>query len=278
MAHNAIQSQYNPGQHRIGTQNPLPRQAAHYQAPFQPQVQAPQLNQQILSLLIQLLQLLIQTIGQQEPQPKPEPQPLSLTPSQQNNVKQILGIDPNAPFGVQVLDNDGNGTLSAGDTAIVNGGITGGEIQRKELTDADISQINTPQGNVPAEFSSNLQKWQQSAAADPQALVSYTTQQTCFCPVEFTRPINIDEQGGQIVNASYADTGEAVPDNVRQSLSTIDQRFAQLNNAYETGAQVVNARYDADRGFPTTVFIDQSQLIADEEINYTISNLAIALP
>lgn len=234
---------------------------------------APQFGQQILFLLLQLIQLLLQNI---EP-PKPEPQPLKLDQSQQNNLKQLLGVDPNAPFSVQVLDNDGNGTLSAGDTAIVNGGITGGEIQRKVLTDDDIAQINAPKTNVPEDFTANQQKWQ-SFAGDPEASLSYTTQQSCFCPSEFTRPMNITEFGGEITSATYADTGEAVPDNIRQSLQTVDERFEQLGNAYENGAAQVNVTYDPQFGYPTSVFIDQSELIADEEISYSISNLGIALP
>ncbi|MGB0846457.1 MAG: DUF6174 domain-containing protein [Thiolinea sp.] len=235
---------------------------------------APQFNQQLLLLLIQLIQFILQNISQ----PRPEPQPLQLNQSQQDNLKQLLGINPNAPFNVQVLDNDGNGTLSAGDTAVVNGGITNGEIQRKTLTDADIAQINTPKGNVPADFSTNLQKWQSSAASDPQASIFYTTQQSCFCPSEFTRPMNIIESNGQISSATYADTGEAVPDNIKQSLKTIDQRFDELRNAYENGAAQVDVTYDNDRGFPTSVFIDQDRRLADEEISYNITNLAIALP
>ncbi len=251
--------------------NQAPQQNQQSQASsFRP---TPQFAQQILSLLIQLIQLLLKSISQ----PKPEPKPLALSPSQQDNLKQVLGINPNAPFSVEVLDSDGNGKLSSGDTAIVSGGITGGEIQRKTLTDEDIKQINTPKGNLPEDFSNNLQKWQ-SFTGGPDEFLSYTTQQSCFCPREFTRPMNITESNGQITSATYADTGETVPDNIRQSLQTVDQRFEQLRNAYESGADQVNVTYDPQFGYPTSVFIDQSQLIADEEISYSISNLGIALP
>lgn len=241
---------------------------------YQPS-QPPQFNNTILQLLLQLIVQLLQQLTQQPPEPQPES--LDLTPNQQDNLKQLFNVDPNAPFSVQVLDEDGSGDISAGDTAILSGGITGGEVSRKTLSEDEAAQINQTKGNVPQAFTDNLQKWQ-SYTSGPDDFISYTTQQSCFCPQEFTRPMNITESDGQITSATYADTNEPVPDNIRQSLQTVDQRFEQLQNAYENGAATVNVEYDEQFGFPTSVFIDQSEMIADEEISYSISNLGIALP
>lgn len=237
----------------------------------------PQFNNSILQLLLLLIVQLLQQLTQDKPEPEPEPESLPLTPNQQDNLKQLFGVDPNAPFGVEVLDEDGSGDISKGDTAILNGGITGGEVERKTLSETDANIINQTKGNVPQAFTDNLQKWQ-SFTGGPDDFVSYTTQQSCFCPQEFTRPINVTENDGQITSAVYADTNEPVPDNVRQSLQTVDQRFEQLQNAYENGAATINAEYDPQFGFPTSVFIDQSEFIADEEVSYSISNLGIAIP
>lgn len=233
--------------------------------------------QLLLQLILQLLQQLTQPPSEPKPEPKPEPKSLDLSQLQQDNLKQLMGFDPNAPIGVQILDNDGSGTVSEGDTAIANGGITGGEISRKTLTADDVAQINQAKGGIPQSFTHNLQKWQ-SVAGGPDEFIGYTTQQSCFCPSEFNRPMNITESGGEITSATYADTNETVPDNIRQSLQTIDQRFEQLQSAYENGADSVNVEYDEQFGFPTSVFIDHSQMIADEEVSYTITNLGVALP
>lgn len=235
----------------------------------------PPVNGQLLQLLLQVVMQLLQLLLQQEPEPEPEP--LALKPNQQDNLKQLMGFTPNAPVGVQVLDEDGSGTVSVGDTAIVSGGITGGEISRKTLTADDVAQINQTKGGTPQAFTDNLQKWQ-SFTGGSDDFVSYTTQQSCFCTPEFTRPMNISESNGEITSATYADTNEPVPDNIRQSLQTVDQRFAQLQNAYENGAARVDVEYDPQFGFPTSVFIDRSELIADEEVSYTITDLGIALP
>lgn len=231
------------------------------------------LNSLILVLLLQIIQQLLQLIDQ--PEPPAEPEALDLSDAQQNNLKGLLGIDPNAPVNVQVLDQDGSGELSAGDVAIATDG-AGNEIARRTLTDADIQTINNT-GNLPAEFTDNRQQWEQ-ITSDPQASVEYTIQRSTFSPVDFNRPVNVVEQGGEIVSATFADTGEAVPQNVFDSLDTIDDVFERLENAYENNAATVNVTYDEQFGYPTSVFIDQDERIADEEVGYTISNVAIALP
>ncbi|MEZ5477549.1 MAG: DUF6174 domain-containing protein [Thiolinea sp.] len=229
------------------------------------------LQQMILALLQQLLAQLQQGPGKPT-QPEPQPKTLELNQTQQDNLKNLLGFTSGAPVSVEVRDEDGNGQLSAGDTAIANGGITGGVITEKTLTAEDVDAINQTAA-VPQTFTDNLQKWQQaSAGADS---ISYTTQQTCFCPLEFTRPMNITEQNGQITSATYTDTGEDVPANIVDSLQTVDQRFAQLQQAYESNAERIDASYDPELGYPTSVFIDRSFMIADEEILYNISNLSI---
>lgn len=230
-------------------------------------------NNLILVLLLQIIQQLIKLIEQ--PQPPVEPQPLNLSDAQQNNLKTLLGIDPNAPVNAQVLDQDGSGELNAGDVAIATDG-AGNEIARRTLTDADIQAINNT-GNLPAEFTENRQQWEQ-LTSDPQASVEYTIQRSTFSTPEFNRPVNVVEQGGEIVSATYADTGEPVPQNVFDALDTIDDVFARLENAYENNAATVDVTYDAQFGYPTSVFIDQSEMIADEEVGYTISNVGIALP
>ncbi|PIE00984.1 MAG: hypothetical protein CSA79_01410 [Thiothrix nivea] len=227
----------------------------------------PPFNNVILQLLLQLIVQLLQQILQN--QPEPEPESLPLTSNQQNNLKQLFDVDPNAPFGVEVLDEDGSGDISEGDTAILNGGITGGEVSRKTLSQADVENINQSKGEVPQAFTDNLQKWQQADTGAHQ----YETRQVCFCPQEVTRPMTVTELQGRIVNAVYADDKTPVPDNIRNSLLTVDERFAQLQEAYESGADTIDVQYDPQSGYPASVFIDQSRQIADEEVSYSISNL-----
>ncbi len=226
----------------------------------------------ILSLVQQLLALLQQC---NQP-PPPPPAALKLSTTQDSNLKQLLGFTEGSPVGVQVLDNDGDGQVSVGDTAIVSGGITGGEIQRRTLNEQDVRAINTVP-DLPADFLANQAKWEQ-ASNDPLISNQYTLQQTCFCPPDYTRPMNITEQNGKITQATYVDNGEAVPVYVLDGLLTMDERFEQLQDAYESGADRIDVTYDEKLGYPTSVFIDRSFMIADEEVIYNINNLQQAIP
>ncbi|MCB1638162.1 MAG: hypothetical protein KDI15_04885, partial [Thiothrix sp.] len=236
--------------------------------------------QDLMALLQQLLEQLQNPAPAPTPAPTPNPTPspvasVPLSPSGQDQLRQLLGFNANAPFSVNVLDNDGNGQLSVGDTAVVNGGITGGEILRHDLTDADITRLNPGQGQLLADFQDNYAKWQNFSNRHADLPVSYTTQQTCFCPQEITQPLNVTEINGEIVSVTDIN-GQPVPDYVRDSVSSIGERFEQLQNAYLNGAESIRADYDPTLGFPTSVLIDQSSMIADEEVSYTISNLNYA--
>ncbi|HPQ97224.1 MAG TPA: DUF6174 domain-containing protein, partial [Thiolinea sp.] len=168
------------------------------------------------------------------------------------------------------------GQLSTGDTAVVSGGITGGEILRHDLNDADIARLKPGQGQLPADFQDNYTKWQSFSNGHADLPVSYTTRQSCFCPQEITQPLNVTEVNGEIVSVTDS-SGRPVADYVRGSVLSIGQRFEQLQNAYLNGAETVNASYDPTLGFPVSVYIDQSSMVADEEVSYSISNLNYAL-
>lgn len=197
-------------------------------------------------------------------------QPLELSTEQQDKLKRLMGFAANAPISITVLDSNHNGTVSAGDVAIAYGGVTGGEMRRKTLTAQDADYLKSA-AELPTPFVDNLAKWNKSCV--DRGEITYTTQLSCRCPSEYTRAMNIVERNGRIIDASYADTGESVPVYVRDGLLSIDERFEQLQTAYENGAERIEANYDEELGYPTSVSIDQSAQIADEELNYTISNL-----
>ncbi|TXH69779.1 MAG: hypothetical protein E6Q85_08310 [Thiothrix sp.] len=222
----------------------------------------------IMSVVQQLLSML-QKGGNTKPDRAPT---LKLTSEQEAGLKNLLGFSTEA-VSVKVLDRQRDKTLSAGDVVVISGGITGGEITRHTLTQKDIDQLN---GNtkLPQDLIDSRAKWD-AATSDAQS-VSYTAQNSCFCPPDYTRPMNITEQNGKIIDATYADTGEAVPSYIRDGLLTMDERFEQLEQAYLSGADRIDVSYDARLGYPSSVYVDQSFMMADEELSYTIKDLAIA--
>lgn len=223
----------------------------------------------ITNLVQQLLNLLHKG-GNNKPERTPT---LKLTTEQESGLKNLLGFS-NEAVSLKVLDKQRDKELSAGDVVVISGGITGGEITRHTLTQKDIDQLNG-NTNLPQDLIDSRAKWD-AATSDAQA-VSYTAQSSCFCPPDYTRPMNITEQNGKIVDATYADTGEAVPSYIRDGLLTMNERFDQLEEAYLSGADRIDVSYDSKLGYPSSVYVDQSFMIADEELSYTIKDLAIAM-
>ncbi len=74
-----------------------------------------------------------------------------------------------------------------------------------------------------------------------------------------------------------ATTGEAESDGlalaeIYADVSTIDALFDVIDSAGE--AEVVTVSYDAELGYPTEIYIDESFQMADEEMRYLVSDFA----
>lgn len=223
--------------------------------------------------LMNLIQQLVDQIGKYKSDCKPQPKPLPLSQQQDKAIRERFGIAGEMNY--QVLDNNRDGKLSAGDTLVVSGGITGGEISRQKLTAKDVKAINsgstssTPQQQLDA----NRQKWDSLGISD----YSFTLQRSCFCTPDSTRPINIQVRGGSVTSARYADTGELIPDDRQTNKQSIynmnaDGVFNLVQQGIKSGAAQVDAKYDPKYGLPTSIYIDQNLQMADEEVGYTISN------
>ena len=226
------------------------------------------ITQSIFNLIQQLLSLLNKPATAEA-----KPKPLNLSQAQNNDLKRLAGFSESAPISVHVLDENGDGEVSEGDTLVLTGGVHNEEMSRLTLSERDISILNQ-QLPLPDEFVANREKWDQ-LSRDPNVVVEYTMQQSCFCPQDYTRPMDVTEQNGRIMGAIYADNGERVPDYVLDGLLSIDERFEQLQDAYENEAQQVDVTYDPEYGFPEEVFINQSDQLADEEVYYEISDMLL---
>ena len=205
--------------------------------------------------------------------PQPQAQPLQLTKQQDKALRERFGIS--GALSYQVLDSKKDGKLSAGDTLVISGGITGGEISRQKLTQKDVNAING-KGSSDAQqaLNANRAKWEAQGIDD----YSFTVQRSCFCTPDSTRPINVQVRNGSVTSATYADTGETVPDDRaynKQSIYntlTVDGLFNSIDQAIKGGAAQVDVTYDKQFGLPTSIYVDQNQQMADEEYGMTVSN------
>ncbi|MBO0613644.1 DUF6174 domain-containing protein [Thiothrix fructosivorans] len=222
--------------------------------------------------LINLIQQLVDQIGKNKGGCQPQPQPLTLSAQQDKAIRERFNIG--GAMSYQVLDSKKDGKLSAGDTLVMSGGITGGEISRQKLTAKDVKAINSGSTSTPQQqLDANRQKWDSLGISD----YSFTLQRSCFCTPDSTRPITIQVRGDSVTSARYADTGELIPDDRQTNKQSIynmnaDGVFNLIEQGIKSGAAQVDAKYDAQYGLPTSIYIDQNQQMADEEMGYTISN------
>lgn len=116
----------------------------------------------------------------------------------------------------------------------------------------------------PGRLSDARDQWADAAIED----YSMTLSRSCFCGPDHLGPFQVEVENGVVVFATR--DGEAVP---LDRVLTVEDLFDLLEEAYDTDAERVDVEYDAAFGFPTSLYIDQSRGIADEEIGYTVTDL-----
>ena len=116
----------------------------------------------------------------------------------------------------------------------------------------------------------NRRQWQS------QRLTNYQVQfrLSCFCITDVTQPVLLQVRNNAIVSVTRVADGVAVPPSKWEgTYYTVDQMFALIADAEAKGADEVRVSYDSTFSYPTTVFIDQSQRLADEERWFEMSDL-----
>lgn len=104
-------------------------------------------------------------------------------------------------------------------------------------------------------------------------IASYQAQQkiSCFCGPNSTHPITFDVARGVAVKGSIQDVSDTDPVPAKElqvQPKTVEELFTLIQNAIDNRAENITVSYDAELGYPTHVGIDQSYMIADEEIYY----------
>jgi hypothetical protein len=127
------------------------------------------------------------------------------------------------------------------------------------------------QADVAAQdFASQQAQWAESAPADYE----YRYQRVCECHPDQPADTIVTVRDGRITAVRYArpDYASDVPV-AADRLSwfrTIDDLFALLASARERDA-LVRATFDADYGFPRTVYIDYITDLVGDEVRLTIT-------
>jgi hypothetical protein len=116
-----------------------------------------------------------------------------------------------------------------------------------------------------------LRRWTARGITDYQ----FKFQWICFCGPDYTRPVIIEVRGGVINSIRYADTGEPVDPANFDRYHTIEGLFALLQEAVNQKAAQIRVSFDPELKYPTTVYIDYSSNIADEERGFSVNDLRI---
>ncbi|MDA0985968.1 MAG: DUF6174 domain-containing protein [Bacteroidetes bacterium] len=97
----------------------------------------------------------------------------------------------------------------------------------------------------------------------------YTFQIDCFCSEEYREPKRIEVRDNKVFTVAGTLIGEVENPTV---FRTIDGLFEFIEEQSKLNPAVEEIEYDPTYGFPTSIFFDISELIADEEIRYSISD------
>jgi len=87
-------------------------------------------------------------------------------------------------------------------------------------------------------------------------------------------PVRIRVRGSAIVSVVSLATGQEMSPDAWRYYETVEGLFRTLEKAYAQGAAEVRVQYHPQLGYPTDVYIDYDQRLADEEAGYVLSNLA----
>tara|TARA_A100001015_G_scaffold234466_1_gene265996 strand:- start:747 stop:1181 length:435 start_codon:yes stop_codon:yes gene_type:complete len=96
----------------------------------------------------------------------------------------------------------------------------------------------------------------------------FTLQISCFCIVDYTQPKRIQVRDNKVI--SFA--GVPFEELNDSSFRTIDGFFLYIEEQRKLNPVVEEIQYDDEYGFPSYIYFDISERIADEEIGYTLTD------
>ena len=109
---------------------------------------------------------------------------------------------------------------------------------------------------------------------EAQRLTDYTfnVRRVCYC--QFRSDVRVTVQGGVITGVTEL-ASEVAHD--PELFRTIDGLFDLVQDAYDQNAHEVQVDFDPGRGYPTRIWIDYIEMMADEEMGFTLLSDVTAL-
>jgi hypothetical protein len=107
----------------------------------------------------------------------------------------------------------------------------------------------------------------------PHGDYTYVLRISCFC-ADVGVPFEITVQDGKAVKVVYAKKGHGHRAGEVADLSWMQVTLADIiDAANDTQAAQVTVEWPAAQDYPTSVYVDQDRMMADEEIGYFVSDV-----
>jgi coxsackievirus/adenovirus receptor len=157
-----------------------------------------------------------------------------------------------------------NGTTYENPSHALCHGITSykkGECKKKSCNNIDILS-SEPRD---AELEKNMKKWQSFNICN----YSISSLIVCNCTEEYSTSKTL-----KIVNGKITHVGDKLyPDEELTNFKSVNEMFEFINELYSSEKHILNVSYDEKYGFPTYLYVDEEEMMVDEEISYEFSEL-----
>lgn len=111
---------------------------------------------------------------------------------------------------------------------------------------------------------SNYDKWKKLGISDYQ----FTLRVNCFCPIETVGPHQVVVKNNAVVSVN----GSSYDPNQHYHIKTINQFFDFIQKTLAQKPAQKTLEFDPKYHVPLSIFFDLSEMIADEEIGYVITD------
>jgi hypothetical protein len=114
----------------------------------------------------------------------------------------------------------------------------------------------------------NLNLWNEKKVVN----YSFSFKRVCFCPLEYVGPHQVVVQNGKVVSVNGAPYNAAERYGV---IPTIPELLLTIKTHIDKNPVKKILNFDQKYGYPTSVFFDFSELMADDELGYEVTNFKI---
>lgn len=101
----------------------------------------------------------------------------------------------------------------------------------------------------------------------------FTLRLSCFCGYA-NDPIRVKVRGGAVTSARFLTKGYGHKAGARAPITGVTLNDI-IDAANDTTAAQVEVRWPAGQDYPTSVYVDQNTMTADEEIGYAVSHVRV---